>query len=450
MVVPVTFEILRRPARTLDLLLYLFRRGPSSVTSIVSDLGMGRDAFYAAADRLRSLGFAYEDKESGWPTHVYWGLTRFGDVLARSLGPAADLVSSTAVSMEAELARLEAAGDPATLPRRLDILDVLVDREFALGRWDRARSGAESLVELARAARDVHRQVRARVGLGQVLQKQDRHEDAQRELGQALRLATEAGEDSLASEAEYLLGSDFERQARSEEALERFASAARLATRADDRLRAARARQATGRILFKRTRYEEAFRVFREAAAEMEGLDAEDDLPRVYVALGSAAHSLDRPDEAATWYAKAVDAARKVGDVRMEAYGLVYGAAPWIDAGQYRKAESALTRAGQVFENIGERMGIGSFELNSGQLCLREGRWAEAEAHFDRALAIARETSNRNQEAWTLFNRGQMAKRRGEREGASALLQEAKRIFEGIGSTARVARCDEELRDLSG
>src|SRR5256885_13934449 len=37
---------------------------------------------------------------------------------------------------------------------------------------------------------------------------------------------------------------------------------------------------------------------------------------------------------------------------------------------------------------------------------------------FEVSLAIARETSNRYQEAWALFNRGQMAKRRERRDEA--------------------------------
>ncbi len=124
-----SFELLQKPVGTLDLLLYLLRHGKTAVTTILSDTGMNKATFYDAAERLRSLGFAYEDKQTGYPTYVYWGLTRAGEGLARTLGPAAELISATTAALERELTDLEAAGDPATAPRRLEILTLVVDRD---------------------------------------------------------------------------------------------------------------------------------------------------------------------------------------------------------------------------------------------------------------------------------------------------------------------------------
>ncbi len=442
-------ELLLKPVGNLDLLLYLYRRGKIGVATIFSETGMNKDTLYASADRLRELGFLYEDRQTGYPTYVYWGLTRKGEAMARALGPVADLMSATTAALAAELAQLEVENAPATIPRRLEILDLLADRDFFLGQWEAAETKARRLVELAHAGQDSRREVLGRLGLGRILQKRDRHEDANRELAEALRLASAAGAGGLASEAEYLIGSDLERQGLWSDALERFESAAARATRAQDFLRAARARLATARILARRGRYEESLALLREVAAEFERLDAEDDLPRVYVALGSTAHSLDRPDDALGWFEKGVETARRTGDIRMEAYALVYASAHWIDARQFRRAETALKRAGSLFEDLGERMGLGSYELNAGQLSSVQDRWSDAEAHFDRALGIARDTSNRFQEAWVLFNKGQMMKRRGRAGEARGLLTEAGRIFRDLGAESRASRCDEELRDLT-
>ncbi len=444
-----SLDLLLRPVGTLDLLLYLFRHGKTGVSTILSDTGRNHDTLYASANRLRDLGFAYEDKQTGYPTYVYWGLTREGEAMARALGPVADLLAATTVSMESELERLDTANDPATIPRRLEILEVLADRDFSLGRWEAAEAKARRLVDLAHAAQDARREVQGRLGLGRILQKRDSHEEASRELGEALRLASSSGAEGLASEAEYLIGADLERQGLWSDALGRFESAAGRAARAQDLLRGARARQATARILARRGRYEESLALLRDIAAEYERLAEDDELPRVYVALGSTAHSLDRPAEALGWFEKGVDTARRTGDVRMEAYALAYASAHWIDARQFRKAETALKRAGSLFEDLGERMGLGAFELNTAQLASVQDRWSDAEAHFDSALAIARETANRFQEAWVLFNKGQMMKRRSRAAEARGLLTEAGRIFRDLGAESRAARCDEELRDLT-
>ncbi len=449
---PVAFELLQKPVGTLDLLLYLSRKGKSSVVQIISETGLSRGTFYSAAERLRSMGFAYEDPQTGYPSYTYWGLTRDGEAVARALAPAADLVSSTASSMERELARLEEANDPATAGRRLELLDLLADREYEVGQWDRAQAASERLIVVARQAKDVRREIRGHLAIGNILQKRDRHEDARRELDEALRLALEAKEEGLASEAEYLIACDLERIGKWAEASERFASSGAHGEAAGDPLQAARARQAAGRILHKRTRYEEALAVFLDVAAELERLGAEDDLPRVYIAIGSAYANLDRDTESDLWYTKGVEAAQRVGDVRMEAYGLVYASGTMMHMGQYRRAEAALVRGGQILEALGERSGVGGSHMNLAQLCVRERRWSAAEDHFDQALAIARETSNPQQEAWTMLNRGQMERKRGGaagREMARKWITQARAIFLEIGSEARVKRCDLELKELN-
>src|SRR3989442_3339767 len=146
-----TFELLKKPVGTLDLLLHLLREGKASVTAILSATGMNKETFYSAADRLKTIGFAYEDRKTGYPTYVYWGLTRVGEAFARSLGPAADMISGTAAALEQELAALDETNEPATLPRRTEILDLLTDREFSLGRWDPAEATARRLVGLFRS-----------------------------------------------------------------------------------------------------------------------------------------------------------------------------------------------------------------------------------------------------------------------------------------------------------
>lgn len=443
-----TFGLIQKPIGTLDLLLYLLRHGKSSVTAILSDTGMNKETFYRAVDRLRTLGFTYQEEQTGFPTYVYLGLTRAGEVLAQTLAPAAELLSATATSLETELGRLEKADDPATIPRRLEILDLLVGREFSAGRWDAAEEGASRLLDLTQKTDDVRREVRGRLVLGRILQKQDRHDAAVDQLEEALRIAETSESDDLASEAEYLLGSELERRGRWMEALERFASAADRASRASDRLGTARAREGTARVLGRQGRLEESFALLRDITAEYERIGAEDDLSRAYAALGATVYHLNPPD-AIDWFEKAIEVARRVADPRMEAYSMANAAAYWIDARKFRKAETYLKRAKTVFEELGERAGLAAAELNIGNLLAAQDRWSDADEHFGSALRIARETANRFQEASVLFNRGQMMKRRNRRDDARSLLEEAARIFSELGSDERKARCENELRDLT-
>lgn len=443
------FDLLEKPVGTIDLLLHLLRRGRSSPRDIQAETGMSKESFYRAADRLTSLGFVYEVEETGFPTFVYYALTSAGEAIARVIAPAAEILAVTARAMEEELARLEAADDPATTARRIQVLEVVVDRAFATGRWGDARTRAERLGALAASVGDRRREASAGVTVGSILQKQDAHDEAVRTLEGALRLATAAGAGDLASDAEYLIGADLERRGRWPDAASRYRSAEGLAERAQDFVRRARARLATARVLGRQGQLPESLALHREVVSEFERLRAEDELPRAYGSLASTAYHMDRPD-AVEWAEKAVEAARRVSDPRIEAHGLSNAAASWIGAKEYRKAEAYLKRARTIFEALGERSGVAAAELNLGNVARAEGRWSDGEAHFERALALARETGNRFQEAHVVFDRGLMMKQRSHREEAIALLTEARRLFRELGSAARAARCDEVLRELTG
>ncbi len=439
----VTFDLVDKPVGTLDLLVYLLRQGTSSVAEILAGASMNRDTYQRAKARLLSLGFAYEERQAENLAYRYLGLTRAGEAFARALSPAAD-----PLSLEAELARLEGEDERATVPRRLDLLEVIADREFSLGRWDAASEYASRLASLAHRSGDARREVAGHLGLGRILQKRDRHEEAVRDATKALRLAESTGAHDLASDAEYLVGSALERQGQWTQALDRFASAASGAERAADRLRRSLARQATARILARQGRTEESATILQEVVAGLEDAGAMEELPRAYASLGSAAYLLSRRD-AVAWFEKAIEAARRVADPRIEAHGLSNAAAHWIDARDFRKADAYLRRAREIFQDLGERSGLGAAELNTANLLAAQDRWSDAERHFDEALGIAREVGDRYQEASVLLNRGQMTKRQDRRKDAVSLLTQAKRLFAEIGSAAKAARCDEELRGLT-
>lgn len=441
------FELLQKPVGTLDLLLYLYRHGRTMVSTIVSETGMHRETFYSAADRLKSLGFAYEQSEIGFPVHVFLGLTRQGAEVARDLLPLEARLASSINSLEEELARLEREGAPSTAARRLTILELLADQEFSAGRWSAAEEQARRLVALAETEGARRARIVGRLALGRVFQKRDRHGDAVRELEDGLRGANEAGEEGLASDIEYLLGSDNERQGNWVDAVAHFDAAAEWAVRAQDQVRGARARQGKGRVEGRRGSLQESLAILRDTVREFERLGAEDDLPRAYAGLGSTAYNLHLP-EAVEWFEKAADAALRNGEPRLEAFGLSNAAAHWIDQGQFRKAEAQLTRARDIFERLEDNSGRGSVELNTAHLHSMQGHWSEAEAHFERARAIARQSGNRFQEASGLFIEAQMMKRRDRRNEARSRFGEARRIFQELGNLSKVARCDEESRNL--
>src|SRR3990170_3462725 len=376
------FALVMRPLGTADLLLYLLRDGPAVVTKILDDTGMSTDTFYDALGKLVDLGYAYREEEPGRPKRVYAGLTRAGEAVAQSLAPAEALLKGTLEVWSAELEALEGRDDPSTFTRWIGLLRLLGDRAFSLGRWKDARGFGQRLVELGRRAGDRRAEAEGHALHGRIAQKQDAHEEALASLTKAGSLADAAGAQDVASEAEYLSGALLERQSRWQEAARRYANAEELARRAHDTLRAARAREGGARVLAQQGRLEEATSVYMEVVTDYERMSAGEDFARACSGLGSTSYHAKRPD-ALSWFEKSIGAARREGNLRMEAYARSNAAAPLIEAREFRKAESYLRRAKDVFNDLGERFGFGAAELNLANLLWSQRKWSDAEDAFD-------------------------------------------------------------------
>jgi len=414
---------------------------------MLKETGIGRETFYSALERLMSLGFIYKEEVGGFPPHVYYALTLQGERLAQALVPIAEILSGTTVSLKAELDHLEADKSESALARRLELLRVLSSSECDSGRWDDAERHATQLAELAGVSRDIRLEASAHLTLGRLLQKRDRHDEAERHLVLGLKGAEASQAWDAVSDANYLLGSDLERQGRWADAAERFTASGVAAGRIDDTLRGTRAREAHARLLSRRGRHEEALTVFREVVAVYERLHAVDELPRSCLSLGSTASRLKLP-EAADWFEKGVDAARRAGDSRIEAYGLTSVAGTWADRRKFAQAERCLERAARIFEDLGERSGRAGVLLNLGNLRALQGRLADADRQYERAVALEREVGNRFGEASAILRRGKLRLSQRRWVEAGALIEDAKRIFTELGSEDRIAQCAEELNRL--
>ncbi len=444
----VAFGSILKTTAAQDILLFLLRRGSTAVTEVHSELGVSHDRFYGALNTLQDLGYVSRDERTRRPRSVYLGLTHEGERIARMLAPAGEALEATAGALATEYDRLEREGDPGTVPRRIELLRLLAEREFARSAWDDASAHASRLVSIARGVGDQGSEAEAHLVLGRIATRRDAHDEATESPRAAIRLADGAGVARVACEAEYLIGSSLLRQGRTMEALERFAAVTSRAERSGDDLWRARAIEATGRAYVRQGRSADAIPLLEQAATAYERLGLEEDLPRTYVNRGSASYELGRPD-ALSWFERAAGAARRVADARMEAYAMSSAAAPLIDRGDARTAERYLHRAMGIFEDLGERSAAGGAELNLANAYAAQARWANAEEAFERALQLARDTRKRALEATVHMNRGQTLKRRNLGNAARPDLETARRIFTELGDSRRAARCEEELRDLT-
>lgn len=85
-----------------------------------------------------------------------------------------------------------------------------------------------------------------------------------------------------------------------------------------------------------------------------------------------------------------------------------------------------------------------------GEACLLSGRHAEAVAHAERALTLARERGERGAEAWALRLTGDIAAARADQVNAHSAFRAAMDIAEGVGMRPLLAHCHFGLGQLHG
>jgi tetratricopeptide (TPR) repeat protein len=440
-------ELFERPVGTMSLLLFLRRFGPADKTTAGKEIGLCKQSFDNAAERLCQLGFAYPSKESTFPPRKRYGLTRKGEEAADRLLPFADLARGTAASLENELEALEMEEKKETVKRRLQILGMLADASFRCGRWDDALRRAKRGLGLARETQKADFEISALLTIGEVSEKRNELEAAEESLRDAYELARKRKQVGLCSDAALLLGTVAELKRDVERAKERYREASKLADSTRDARRSALARLAEGRLLGKLGDLSESYDVLRDAITSFERLGSLEELPKAYTCIGTTSFRLARP-EALEWFEKAIAAALREGDVRIEAHGRANAAAYYIEDRDFRKAEKYLDRADELFQELGERGMFGGIELNRANMFSAMEKWRDAERHFALALELTRNEKKTDHEAHVLFNWGQMEKRRGNRERARELLSKAMGIFQSVGVKDRVQRCEKELAGL--
>jgi tetratricopeptide (TPR) repeat protein len=228
----------------------------------------------------------------------------------------------------------------------------------------------------------------------------------------------------------------------------------------------------------------EAERVFRQLAEARRYARALTMLPlEGYISLyeGRERHFQGDARGASAQLQQALTLSRAIADRRLEAHTLRMLSVVSTHLGDHAEAEASLRLAEAAYRELGDRQVIGLLALRRGMVCLmradltrarlsleqglrvarefgqtsHEG-WAhaflgavadrasghrrEAEEHFARALAIARETREPRQEAYALRVSGEGALHAGDLASAEPSLREALHRYSGLRNPGDICR----------
>lgn len=442
-------DLIQKPAGTLDILVYLSKKGASDVTTILRDLGMYTKTFYSAAERLKSLGLVFERKETGWPTRVFYELTYKGEEAVKYLLPLEGIVVDSMNAQWRALEKLESKRKTLTNKKRmLDLLRNLQESSFDLGDWDETLQLSERSVELAGSIGDDRSLSHAHRYAGLVHQKRCDASKAEECLEKSMRISSGNEEWDNVADDHYILGALYERTGDLEKASSHYERSMDCARKADWKVAMARARLGFGRLLGRRGEYEESLKEIQQAVKEFEKADAEDELARAYGNLGSSMFYFDK-EKALVSYEKSIEIARKTGDVRMLGFGLSNACSCYIGKGELKKASEYLGEAEGILVKLDDKPAIASVCIHRGCIRKLEGKWRDAEESFQMGIDISEKAGAQYHLGDALLHYGLLLSERNRIGQSKTVLKRAKAIFEELGNDSKAAKVMTALEALS-
>jgi len=202
------------------------------------------------------------------------------------------------------------------------------------------------------------------------------------------------------------------------------------------------------RILALRGELEAALDRKRRALAIAEGLADWHLQARFRVAMGTNLYALGRYDESVKAFEEGIEVARRIGDLRMLAYGLFNAAATHIRQNDLMRAESQIKEAETLFLKLREPVMEGLIKSYQAVIWEKRGRWHLAKQHFLAALDLLR-SRHEPDFAKTASTAAFYFQKNGESASALALLQEALSVAKRLRMKGLTEELQRSLEDSS-
>ena len=231
---------------------------------------------------------------------------------------------------------------------------------------------------------------------------------------------------STVGQARFRLGRIAWRQGRFDDALAEYAQAISIAEDRGMHLLRAHVENGIGAVHYARGAYKQA----RASYAIAEQLAGADTVlrGRIQLNIGVIANIEGDLSGAREAYLRSRDEFAAAGDESGEALVLHNLGMVYADMERWREADESYTRCLEIAERLGNRQMIANVLLNDSDVRCADGRYDEAVAQCERALAIYTEVGDEPGRGDALRGRAHALRRMGHLDAATLSLDEAMRI----------------------
>jgi predicted ATPase/transcriptional regulator with XRE-family HTH domain len=164
------------------------------------------------------------------------------------------------------------------------------------------------------------------------------------------------------------------------------------------------------------------------------------ELARAYAIACLSAGSVPQHALAEMYGRRAVETARRVGNLPALAYALFITSVYRIGCGKWRQIQGDLEEAAGLFERLGNQRLLGDARTVLAMAALYQGRFSESGRRFDAVSTAGEASDNLQHRVWAAIGKAEDLLRRGGTEEALRLLEAALRAL------AAQPDCAEELR----
>jgi tetratricopeptide (TPR) repeat protein len=231
-----------------------------------------------------------------------------------------------------------------------------------------------------------------------------------------------------------------------EEASDAFTTALEMASEDDDLLILARATNNLGMIANLRGEHDTALGHYRLAVPTYQRLGQRRGLAESYHNIAITYRDIGALEEADEYERRAIDYAADGVAPRVAAMGLIGRAEIALRRGDPQFAKGTSERAAVELARLHDPVNEADAHRLAASAAATMGRFAEADAAFERALSIARAGDHALIEAETLRDRARARRAHGRNADARQDADAAIALFERLGASAEI----EALRRLQG
>ena len=284
--------------------------------------------------------------------------------------------------------------------------------------------------------------------LGDILRRQNRQDEAEQHLEAALRLYRSLQSESGQAESLLSMGQLAEDRADYARAEKSYEKAIEIAHELHMDALEADLHDAFSRILVPRGDFTGALDRKQRGLAIAEGLADWHLQARMRVAMGTILFELKRYDEAMRAYGEGIETARRIGDLRMLAYGLYNAVGTHIRQNELMRAESYLRECEDLFRRLREPVMEALVLYRQGTLYEMRGKWQLAKHNFRIALSALSDGGHDMDFARTAIHASFYFTKNGERANALALLEQAQVVGKRIRAPGIVGDAERNLAEI--